>query len=161
MAHNARPKGIGVASKSGSPIGESAAVLHTGGDALGLDTGPAAFLAKWRAEREKLSRYGQMVDPTLLLDDVLREAELAFRAVNEGLLRLSEAAAESRYSASHLARLVRDGKIPNAGRPHAPRIRRTDLPRKVRSVAEGPSRLHLVGASATQVARSLVNGGRA
>ncbi len=30
----------------------------------------------------------------------------------------------------HLGRLVRDGTIPNAGEPYAPRIRRCDLPRK-------------------------------
>ncbi|MDE2782551.1 MAG: hypothetical protein OXK77_06320, partial [Gemmatimonadota bacterium] len=41
-----------------------------------------------------------------------------------------EAARESGYSADHLGRLVRDGRIPNAGRPGAPRIARTDLPRK-------------------------------
>jgi hypothetical protein len=29
-----------------------------------------------------------------------------------------------------LGRLLRQGLIPNAGRPHAPRIRRADLPRR-------------------------------
>ena len=40
------------------------------------------------------------------------------------------AARESGYSADHLGRLVRDGRIPNAGRPGAPRIARSHLPRK-------------------------------
>ena len=35
---------------------------------------------------------------------------------------------ESCYSAAHLGRLVREGKVPNAGRPGTPRIARGDLP---------------------------------
>ncbi|MGI8497329.1 MAG: hypothetical protein ACR2OG_07090 [Gemmatimonadaceae bacterium] len=44
------------------------------------------------------------------------------------LLTLGDAARRSGYSADHLARLVRSGRLPNAGRPHAPRIRLVDLP---------------------------------
>ncbi len=46
------------------------------------------------------------------------------------MLTLTEAAEESGFSADHLGRLVHDGKIPNAGRPGAPRISRRHLPRK-------------------------------
>jgi hypothetical protein len=35
---------------------------------------------------------------------------------------LAEASAQSGYSQDHLARLIREGRLPNAGRPHAPRI---------------------------------------
>ena len=45
------------------------------------------------------------------------------------------AARESGYSADHLGRLVRDGRIPNAGRPGAPRIARSHLPRKTQAPA--------------------------
>ena len=45
-------------------------------------------------------------------------------------LTLQEAAKESGYGADHLGRLVRDGKIQNAGRRNAPRILRSDLPVK-------------------------------
>jgi len=45
-------------------------------------------------------------------------------------LPLSAAAAESGYSAAHLGDLIRDGKLPNAGRPNSPRILRRDLPYK-------------------------------
>lgn len=51
-------------------------------------------------------------------------------------LNLQEAAVECGFSADHLGRLVRLGRIPNAGRKNAPRIRRKDLPRK--SGAAGP-----------------------
>ncbi len=39
------------------------------------------------------------------------------------------------YSADHLGRLVREGKLPNAGREGAPRIRLQDLPRKANGAA--------------------------
>ena len=45
-------------------------------------------------------------------------------------MTLAQAAVASGYSADHLGREVREGRIPNAGRPHAPRIRRANLPRK-------------------------------
>jgi len=51
-------------------------------------------------------------------------------SANEAL-SLRQAAAESGYSADHLAREVRAGRILNAGRRGAPRIRRGDLPRKL------------------------------
>lgn len=43
-------------------------------------------------------------------------------------LTLAEAALRSGYSEDHLARLVREGRLPNAGRRGAPRIRAGDLP---------------------------------
>ena len=54
----------------------------------------------------------------------IREASL------ETPLSLTEAAHASGYSRDHLGREVRAGKIPNAGRPNAPRIERRHLPRK-------------------------------
>ena len=57
-------------------------------------------------------------------------------------LTLAEASARSGYSQDHLARLIRQGRLPNAGRPHAPRIRASDLPRRSRQrdlvVSKGP-----------------------
>ena len=55
---------------------------------------------------------------------------------DETTYSLVEASRESGYSADHLGRLVRDGKIPNAGRPGAPRIALKDLPRKAHVPAE-------------------------
>lgn len=48
----------------------------------------------------------------------------------EEVLTLAEAAALSGYSADHLARRIREGTLPNAGRPNAPRLRRADVPIK-------------------------------
>ena len=52
-------------------------------------------------------------------------------------LTLAEAAQESGYSVDHLERLVREGKISNAGRRGKPMIRRSDLPIRPRKL-DGP-----------------------
>jgi hypothetical protein len=43
-------------------------------------------------------------------------------------LTLAQASARSGYSQDHLARLIREGRLPNAGRHGSPRIRAGDLP---------------------------------
>jgi hypothetical protein len=70
------------------------------------------------------------------------------------LLTLTEASKESGYSADHLGRLIKDGKIPNAGRKGAPRIRRGDLPIKPGALTSDPPALEL---SRTQIVRSVAN----
>ena len=83
----------------------------------------------WRKRAKALRRYGGDTPATAIercADDL--EATLVER--DETTFSLVEAARESGYSADHLGRLVRDGKIPNAGRPGAPRIALKDLPRK-------------------------------
>ncbi len=54
--------------------------------------------------------------------------ERALRERADERLTLAEASVRSGYSQDHLARLIRKGQLPNAGRPHAPRIRAADLP---------------------------------
>ena len=85
--------------------------------------------ADWRKRAKALRRYGGDTPATAIercADDL--EATLVER--DETTFSLVEAARESGYTATHLGRLVRDGKIPNAGRPNAPRIARRHLPRK-------------------------------
>ncbi len=59
-----------------------------------------------------------------------KKLEATLESYQTKALSLAEAARESGYSKDGLARLVRERKIPNAGRKNAPRIRRRDLPRK-------------------------------
>lgn len=89
---------------------------------------------RWREHAELLRSYGQ--------ESTARVCELHAREVEEALecsaaepLTLTQAARESGLSADHLGRLVREEKLPNAGREGAPRIRRGDLPVKVRAEA--------------------------
>ena len=91
--------------------------------------------ADWRRQAKSLRRYGGETSATAIercADDL--EATLVER--DETTFSLVEASRESGYSADHLGRLVRDGKIPNAGRPGAPRIARRDLPRKAHAPPE-------------------------
>jgi len=67
-----------------------------------------------------------------VLERCADELEATVRDRDETTLTLTDAARESGYTREHLGRLVRDGKIPNAGRPGAPRIARRHLPRKHR-----------------------------
>jgi hypothetical protein len=97
------------------------------------------------------------VDGAALLDEVLSDFAALRLADAAELLNLRQASAESGYSPDHLGRLVRDGKIPNAGRPNAPRIRRTDLPRKASALRAEAGRLNLLGATPGQIARAVVN----
>ena len=90
--------------------------------------------ATWRTQAKALRRYGGDT-PAVALESCAAELEATLRERDETTLSLTEAARESGYSADHLGRLVRDGKIPNTGRPGAPRIARSHLPRKTQAPA--------------------------
>ena len=95
-----------------------------------IDRTPIEILPDiWRGQAEALRRYGGET-PAVVLDRCAADLEATLRELDETTLSLTQAARESGYSADHLGRLVRDGKIPNAGRPGAPRIARRHLPRK-------------------------------
>ena len=91
--------------------------------------GPSTLSTTWRERAELLASFG---DPNCARIWQLAAAELdeAQRALGAETLTLAEAARESGYSQDHLGSLIRRGKLPNAGRLHAPLIRRSDLPIK-------------------------------
>ncbi len=91
--------------------------------------------AAWRSRAKALRRYGSE-PPAIALERCAEELDATIRDRDETTYSLVEASRESGYTADHLGRLVRDGKIPNAGRPNAPRIARRHLPRK--APAEAP-----------------------
>ena len=91
--------------------------------------------AAWRRRAKALRRYGSE-SPAVALERCAEELDATLVERDETTYSLVEAARESGYSADHLGRLVRDGKIPNAGRPGAPRIARRDLPRKAHAPPE-------------------------
>lgn len=85
--------------------------------------------ALWRARAETLSTYG---DPNSarLWNIAATELERAMESSAAETLTVADASRISGYSAAYLGSLIKDGKIPNAGKHHAPRIRRQDLPPK-------------------------------
>ena len=133
---------------------------------MNTGTGPAAgrasvetLPATWRRQAKALRRYGGET-PAVALESCAAELETTLRERDETTLSLTEAARESGYSADHLGRLVRDGKIPNVGRPGAPRIARRHLPHKIgvaRSrLAETP---HTRKVSTGQIVQSIIERG--
>jgi hypothetical protein len=100
---------------------------------------PDEFTAKWANEAEVMQRRGVIVNGTRLLAEVLADFQEVMSAQSDALLTLEEAALRSGYSVEHLGRLLRVGRVPNAGRKGAPRVKLGDLPRKPASlVAKGP-----------------------
>ena len=96
----------------------------------GLVNALMALAASWREEAATLERRYHDERAARIFRLLATELEHVVDQLDGELLRLSDAAAESGYSADHLRHLVADGTIPNAGRKGAPRIRRKDLPAK-------------------------------
>lgn len=115
------------------------------------------LVAKWSARRDQLGKLRASVDGAVLCDEVLADLDALARAGDDEVLNLTQAADESGYAAGHLGRLVRGGKIPNAGRPNAPKIRRCDLPCKPGVLrAERPA-MNSGHATRGQIVRAVVN----
>lgn len=89
-----------------------------------------ALFERWTAEAAQLrSRYG-MEAAARLCEAHAEELREALHSVDDELLSIPQAAAESGYSRQHLRALLAGGTVPNAGAKGRPRIRRADLPRK-------------------------------
>jgi hypothetical protein len=122
-----------------------------------IPTVPLAQLpAEWRSRLDLLRWHGaEQVARTV--EALAEELERALQAQEDELLTLNEAAAASGFSSGHLGRDVRAGRIPNAGRPNAPRIRRGDLPKKSTTLRAGPTHMNTAGAPRGQIVRAVVN----
>lgn len=106
-----------------------AAVTASGRAPAAMDV-RRAILSRLTEIREQTRRYGLLADPDRLLAHLGEEIEEIFAADAAELLTLDEAAGRSGYSRDHIARLVRDGAIPNAGSKGRPAVRTGDLPRR-------------------------------
>ena len=112
------------------------------------------LVSNWRAVA-KLFREHEQSATAVAYEKCADALEEALAQENGATLTLQEAAAESGYSADHLGRMVREGKIPNVGQPNAPRIARKDLPRKPDVAASSPR----AQIDRTQIVRSAINAG--
>jgi hypothetical protein len=86
------------------------------------------LITRWRLRRDEWRLLGILVDGAALIDQMLADIADVFDDETELLLTLDDAAARSGYSSDHLARLIRQHRIPNSGRRGSPRIRLGDLP---------------------------------
>src|SRR5581483_5942280 len=87
-----------------------------------MDGGAAVegLVSRWRERAGALRTWGGSEGAARAGETAAAELEAALRAARDELLTLEAAATESGYSADHLGRLLRAGKLPNACRPHAP-----------------------------------------
>ena len=90
----------------------------------------ATLPVEWKARAKNLRRWAGASEAATAWETAAAELEAALSGEEEELLDLQAASTVSGYSADHLGRLVRQGRIPNAGRRNAPKIRLSDLPRK-------------------------------
>jgi hypothetical protein len=90
---------------------------------------PDALPSTWRERAHFLREYGD-ANTAKLWELAAKELEAALAAHGEETLTLVQAAKLSGFTADHLSAAIKKGRIPNAGRDGAPRIRRSDLPMK-------------------------------
>lgn len=115
----------------------------------------ASVARDWRTQVLSLRAWGASAQANVL-EHAAEQLEQAIADEGRTILTLHEAAAESGYSAEHLARLIRHGKIPNVGRRHAPRVRRGDLPRKPHVLPDTQD-LDIIRESNQDLARAIVS----
>ena len=74
--------------------------------------------------------------PAVAIESSAAQLSEALRESDGATLTWTDAARESGYFADRLGHLVREGKIPNAGRRSAPSIARKHFPRKTGAATE-------------------------
>lgn len=82
----------------------------------------------WRQRALQLREWAASEESARLWERAAAELERALATTGSEVLTLPEAARLSGLTAGYLGDLIRAGKLPNAGRKGAPRIRRVDLP---------------------------------
>jgi hypothetical protein len=107
------------------------------------------LLDRWAHQRDELARLGALVDGAKLVAEHLAQLAEVGAAEAETSLTLKEAAIRSGYAPEYLARLIRQGRIPQAGAKGRPRLYAKDLPcRRSTRVAQGRKRVYDVDADA-------------
>jgi hypothetical protein len=109
---------------------------------------------QWRASADLYERDQATGPLAPLYRKLAGELEAWDRDGANEALTLREAAQESGLSTDHLGRLIRDGRIPNAGRHGAPRVLRSDLPRRVTRLPSS-TRTHTIGEVRADLARGV------
>lgn len=84
--------------------------------------------AVWRGRATQLRPYSEAAAHAF--STAADELAASIAVSEDALLSLEAAGRECGYSPDHLGKLVKEGRLPNRGRKHAPKVRRGDLPRK-------------------------------
>lgn len=84
------------------------------------------LVTEWRSRAQLLRAHGAKA-PARAIDHLATELEATLARAADELLTPTAAAHETGLHPDSVTRLIRSGKLANAGRPHAPRVRRGDL----------------------------------
>jgi len=90
------------------------------------------LVGKWREEAMNLRDWG-CDNHADAIERCAAELEAHQREAELEAMTIEDAARESGYSTSALYKKVASGQLQNVGRKNAPRVRRSDLPRKART----------------------------
>jgi hypothetical protein len=96
------------------------------------------LVEQWRTDAALLRRRGAP-DQADTMESLAAELEQRAREHQLEALALEQATAESGYSYSAISKMVAKGELANVGKKGAPRVRRGDLPRKVRREERAPT----------------------
>jgi hypothetical protein len=119
-----------------SSLGQVGADVSRSGDRRLAE--PEELVTEWRTRAQGFRRHG--VESVATTIEVLAaELEATIWSERNELLTLANASRVSGLSVETLGRLIRQGKLPNAGRKFAPRLRRGDLPIRPRNRDVAPS----------------------
>ena len=83
-----------------------------------------------RARAEEFRRLDAHVDGAKLIEEILVDLEPVVNGAGAETHTIAQAAKLSGYSEDHIRRLIRTGKLRNVGKPGAPRVLASELPRK-------------------------------
>ena len=120
---------------------------------------PADLAIAWKEKATELRCFGAE-DQAVTLEYCANDLEETLRIWQTEPLTLEEAAEESGYSADHIGRLIREGKLPNTGRAGAPRIARRDLPIKLKPRVPGVAEDDAISqTSFEQIVQSIIEEG--
>jgi hypothetical protein len=111
--------------------------------------------SEWRQQVTVLRKRGDERGASLMAS-MVDELSVAIESAADDVLTLKQAARLSGYSAGHLARMIREGDLPNAGRANSPKLRRADVPMKGGRGADVAPRQDRTSGRKEQIARSIV-----
>ena len=124
----------------------------------------AAILQRWQSRKDQWSQLHVTVDGAALANEVLRDLAAVAAGDSDDSLSLTDASKLGGYSTRQLSRLVKSGRIPNAGTPNAPKIIRLLVPIKpgvvIRSGVSGHQSSTLLSIARDAVASKSTKRGR-
>jgi len=90
---------------------------------------PTELRERWQTRLNEWRRLDAYVNGAQLVHEFIADLESLANGSDQSLT-YTKAAQQSGYSADHIGRLVREGKLRNVGRKGAPRVLSSELPRR-------------------------------